>query len=309
MIGLCCQFLEETTSPRGRVGHNNIFDEKSLQFGRYNQGKYSKDDIQNVWRHNVTKLKEIVPKIFQTGIKSLRISSNLFPLHDKENALLANDTSIKDGLLEVGSFVKENNMRVSCHPSQFVVLSSVKQDVVSNSVEILKHHAWIFDTMGLDSSVKYPINIHGGTKGKIKELIDVTKELPNNIKSRLTFENDEKCYNVKDLEEVWKETGVPITYDFHHATFNDAGITVDESIKIVFDSWGGIKPIMHLSNTEPEFMNSGSYVDKRKHSFYTHYVPGQLKELLNSDSCDCDWEFKGKNLAIFKAVNDFDLKL
>ena len=95
----------------------------------------------------------------------------------------------------------------------------------------------------------------------------------------------------------------------HHDSFNDSNLNTDQKLKLIFESWGKVKPLMHLSNTEPEFQQSGSFTDKRKHSFYTHYIPGQLKEMLNSNQCYCNWEFKRKNLAIFKAVEDFNLNL
>jgi len=59
-------------------------------------------------------------------------------------------------------------MRVTTHPSQFVVLSSLNPNVIKNSIEQLKHHAWIFDKMGLDESPYYLINIHGAGVTKKK---------------------------------------------------------------------------------------------------------------------------------------------
>jgi UV DNA damage endonuclease len=309
MIGLCCQFLEESISPRGKVSHKNIIEENVLQYNRFLQNKYSNEQVIATWEKNIKTLNNVLPKIFNLGIKSFRLSSNYFPLYDQLGDSLINNNSIKQTLSSIGDFVIKNKMRVSCHPSQFVVLSSKSEAVIQNSISNLTHHAWMLDCMGLDLSPYYSINIHGGVKGEIKTLIDKTNQLPNNVKSRLTFENDERCFNVQNLFDIYKDTGVPITFDWHHDSFNDSNLNTDQKLKLIFESWGKVKPLMHLSNTEPEFQQSGSFTDKRKHSFYTHYIPDQLKEILNSNQCDCDWEFKGKNLAIFKAVEDFNLNL
>ena len=309
MIGLCCQFLEQSISPRGKVSYKNIIEENVLQYNRFLQKKYADEQIIATWEKNIKTLEQTLPKIFNLGIKSFRLSSNYFPLHDKMGDALEKNNKIKSILANIGSFIIKNNMRVSCHPSQFVVLSSKSEDVIQNSISNLTHHAWMLDSMGLDLSPYYSINIHGGVRGETKTLVDKTNQLPNNIKSRLTFENDERSFNVQQLHEVYKETGVPITFDWHHDTFNDSNLSIDQKLNLITESWGKIKPLMHLSNTEPEFAESGSFTDKRKHSFYTHYIPGPLKEMLNSNQCDCDWEFKGKNLAIFKAAEDFNLSI
>jgi UV DNA damage endonuclease len=120
-------------------------------------------------------------------------------------------------------------MRVTTYPSQFVVLSSLNPNVIKNSIKQLKHHAWIFDKMGLDESPYYSINIHGGVRDK-KILCSSINELPDNIRKRLTLENDELSYNVKDLFEIYKSTNIPICFDSHHHPFNDASLSGEDAM-------------------------------------------------------------------------------
>jgi UV DNA damage endonuclease len=301
--------MEEKTSKRGKVTLENAFEEKSLQFGRFKDKRYSKSDILSTWTHNLSKIEEMIPKILSLGIKSIRLSSNIFPLAEEMGDELSNNQPIMDKLQKIGSFVKGSGIRISCHPSQFVVLSSKNPNVILNSIKNLAHHAWVFDSMGLDCSPYYSINIHGGVKGEFNSLIEQTINLPENIKGRLTFENDERAFSVQDLYYVFQKTGVPVVYDWHHHAFNDGNLHANEASSLAISTWSGYKPNMHLSNSEPEFNDAGSFTEKRKHSFYTHHVPEELKSLLNKDEVDCDWEFKGKNLAIFKAVEQFNLKL
>jgi UV DNA damage endonuclease len=188
------------------------------------------------------------------------------------------------------------------------VLSSKNPNVIEKARKSLAHHAWVMDCMNLPQTPYYSINIHGGVKGESKTLIEQVKSLPNNIKNRLTFENDERAYNVQDLYQVYQETGIPICLDTHHASFNDSGIEVDKALDLAISTWGDCKPLTHLSNTEPELIN-GSFTDRRKHSQYVHYIPSYQQMLNDSGKIDIDFEFKMKQLAIFKAVEDFNIKL
>jgi UV DNA damage repair endonuclease len=128
------------------------------------------------------------------------------------------------------------------------------------------------------------------------------------VKNRLTLENDESYYSIVDLYKVFEETGVPICWDSHHHSFNDGGISNEESLQKCIKSWNSIKPLTHLSNTDPTLVN-GSFTDRRKHSNYVHYIPDCQFQANNNDEIDIEMEFKMKNIALMKASKDFKLKL
>ena len=308
MIGLCCQYIELKTNRNGKSEFVNIIDEKGLQFGQFNKGKYSKSQIHSVWENNANELLKIIKRCYSEGIHSFRVSSNIFPLYDLLQDDLKQSSSIKNILSEVGSFALANKMRLTTHPDQFVVISSNKEDIIDKSIKMLDHHAWVFDQMNLPETPYYAINIHGGTKGNSSILINAIKRLNPNTKNRLTLENDERSYNVKDLYEVYEETGVPIVFDSHHHTFNDSNLSLEDAFILSKKTWGSIKPLTHLSNTDPSLVD-GSFTDKRKHSGYVHYIPEFQLKANNNDEIDIDFEFKMKNIAINKAIKDFGIKL
>ena len=94
MIGLCCQFLEQSISPRGKVSYKNIIEENVLQYNRFLQKKYADEQIIATWEKNIKTLEQTLPKIFNLGIKSFRLSSNYFPLHDKMGDALEKNNKI-----------------------------------------------------------------------------------------------------------------------------------------------------------------------------------------------------------------------
>jgi UV DNA damage endonuclease len=308
MIGLCCQYLEPILKKNGSTEYKNIANEAGLQYGQYLKGRYSENTIEETWISNCRNLYSLIQRVHNNGIKLFRFSSSLLPLYDCVPHLLEQSSGTKKYLKLIGDFVISNNMRLTTHPDQFVVISSNNPSVIDKSVKMLAYHAWIMDQMGLAHTPFYSINIHGGTKGNSKILINEINKLPINIKSRLTLENDERAFNIKELYQVFQDTGVPICWDSHHHSFNDAGISNEEALEICKKSWVNIKPLTHLSNTEPELVN-GAFSDRRKHSGYMHYIPECQLTGNNSNELDIEFEFKMKNLAIFKAIKEYNIQL
>lgn len=307
-LGLCCQFMEPVVKSSG-IQYINTVGEKTLQLGRFKANSYSKDLILKVYKDNLDGLFKTLKKIKGIGFKSFRISSNLLPLYDKIDESILYDDGVSAKLNDIGEYIKASNIRVSFHPDQWCVLASEKENVIENSIVSLKHHASLFDRMNLPVNRFFSINIHGSPKDKSSKLIEVINTLPDNVKNRLSLENDERAYSVKKLHEIFKETGVAICGDLHHHSFNTDGLSAKDALSLAISTWGTIKPNTHLSNSEPEFLTKGSFTEKRKHSKYYHSIPDFLIKLNNDGSIDIDMECKMKNIAILKAVQDFGIVL
>ena len=309
MLGVCCHWLQEKSHPRsGKIDLVNVMNERTLQLGRYRSGKYSEQQIKATYVNNVTNLLSMLPQIVKQGIKLFRISSAMFPLSDQVDRTLWDNDEIKSVLKKAGNFIKLHGMRVSTHPGQFCVLSSDSDKVVENAFKELNIHAWMFDSMGLDQTPQYAINIHGGKADRNSRLIDQILSLPISARGRLTLENDESAYSVIDLLAIYEKTNVPIVWDSHHHTFNDGGLSMEDAINITRQTWGNIKPLQHISNTEPHLSN-GSFIDRRKHSEMIHYVPPLQLNALRDDIIDVEVEAKLKNISVFKMAKDFAIPL
>jgi len=147
-IGVCCHWLEEKTKPRsGKTELVNIFDERTLQLGRYRQGKYSPELIKNTYVHNVKRLAEMLPFMHKQGVQLFRISSAMFPLADQVDKTLWNNPDVEKYLSIAGDYIKKNGIRVTTHPGQFCVLSSDSEEVVAKAFVELGIHGWMFDMM------------------------------------------------------------------------------------------------------------------------------------------------------------------
>ena len=304
-IGLVCQYLEPIIKRSGNIEYKNISGEKTLQYKQYLKNLYSKEHIEEVWYSNCINLLSLIKRIYKEGYRVFRISSSLFPLYDLEQNLLHNSKA-KFLLKDIGDYVKSNNIRITTHPDQFVLLSSNREEVNNKSILMLEHYGWVFDCMELPKSNYYCINIHGGTKGNSNILISNISKLSDSVKSRLTLENDERSYNVKQLYKVYLETGIPIVFDSHHHSFNAENLSTEDALNLSFQTWNKIKPMTHLSNSN---IINGSFADRRKHSDYVYSIPECQKLLNNENKIDIDFEFKMKNFAIKKAVKDLGVIL
>jgi UV DNA damage endonuclease len=305
-VSLCCQYLIPRKKRDGTTIYENIIDEKSLQLGQYKAGKYSEERIRDTYRHNVDEHIKIIPTLVKDNIRSFRISSSLLPLFEFAGSIARTDQVLISKLGILGSLFRENDIRVTTHPGQFTVLSSDRDEVVKNSIKELEYHAWMFDMMGLSETAYNAINIHGGKADRSERLIEVIKTLPANVKNRLTLENDEKCYNVKQLIQIHEKCGVPIVLDSHHYNFNSSDLVYDDAHIATMGTWGKIKPLQHLSNTEPG-MENGSFNERRSHSNFIHYINQHQLNALRNDTIDVDLEAKMKNISLLKFREEYGI--
>lgn len=307
-LSVCCQWLEPRTKRNGEVIFENSIKEKMLQLGAYNNGKYDDNRIISTYHNNVDQLTNVVQKLIVNDIKSFRVSSNILPLFDKIGDYAKRDELLLFKFKKLGRMFLDNGIRVTTHPGQFTVISSDSDEVIQNAVKELTYHAWMFDAMGLPQSPHYAINIHGGKRDRADRAVQTIECLPDSVRARLTLENDERCYNVRQLLRVSEKTSVPIVWDSHHHVFNDSGMTMKEAMEESMKTWGDVKPLQHISNTTPG-LESGSFNERRKHSYNIHYIPDVQREVMEGDVVDVDVEAKGKNLAVLKMRSDFNLKV
>jgi UV DNA damage endonuclease len=303
-LGVCCQWL--SLDSKGKQFNKTL--EKTLQKGRFLERKYTAEYIESVYISNVQGQIDVVQQLAESGISVWRLSSNLLPLFVFCKQIALDSQVLSEKLTELGRIYKQNKIRVSTHPGQYTVLSSDSSSVVKNSIAELEYHAWVFDRLGLDKTHKYPINIHGGKKERSEALTSVINSLPENVKSRLTLENDERCYSVAQLLEISSKTGTPIVFDSHHHSFNEGGLSCEDAINLCNKTWKAAKPLQHISNSEPGTESLG-FSERRKHSQYIHYVPAaQLVHLLSND-VDAEVEAKAKNFAVLKMSKDFGVPI
>jgi UV DNA damage endonuclease len=209
--------------------------------------------LRELYADNLKRLDKAIDFCYANNIKLYRMTSALFPFADTDLGEIVL-TSMSEEVRRVGDRAIDLNIRLVLHPDQFVVLSSDKPDVVKNSIKILATHALIMDMLGQPRSPWALMNIHGGKSDRASQLTSVIRDLPQSIRSRLTFENDEYAYSTSELLEVCLDTAVPLVFDAHHhvihehlETYNDPNVA--EMLAAAKTTWPVPEwQLVHISN-------------------------------------------------------------
>lgn len=209
--------------------------------------------LRSIYAQNIAILRKAVEYCLANDINLYRMTSALFPFSDEAFGASVLD-EFADELAEIGANATERGLRLVLHPDQFVVLSSDSETVVGNSVKILKMHARTMDLLKQPRSEWAAINIHGGKSNRADKLVRVIEKLPDEIRSRITFENDEYAYSSSEILEVCRRAGVPMIFDAHHHICHEKledynHPSVEETFWAARETWANPEnQMVHISN-------------------------------------------------------------
>ena len=252
---------------------------------------------------NCKDLLHIIKWNHDNGFNFFRITSNLFPwCSEYKLSDMPDYNEICDVLSEAGSYATTNDIRITCHPGPFNVLTSPHEHVVENCIKDLTTHGEVFDLMNLSRTPYNKINIHiGGAYGdkvsSMERFCENFHRLPDSVKSRLTVENGDKAtmYSVKDLYEgVYCKIGIPIVFDYHHHRFCNGGLSEEDALEVAISTWNNIVPVVHYS----ESRNIEQEDNKIRPQAHSDYVYDYINTYNNR--VDIMVEAKAKELAVLK---------
>ncbi|MFD0696868.1 UV DNA damage repair endonuclease UvsE [Paenibacillus sp. GCM10027628] len=245
-----------------------------------------------------------------------RFSSKLIPLIGHE---LLKDwdpiPTLAAEFQEVGTYAKQNGMRVSFHPDHFTVLSTPKKDVLQKSIEDLERHSAMLNAMGL--GMEAMCNIHvGGTYGDkdkaAKRFVHNFMELRPEIQQRITLENDDKTFTALETLELAERVSAPMVLDIHHHMVNNSGEDAAELWPRIMGTWkrtegnilnesaASLPPKIHVSSPKSE-------KDPRSHADYVEvgHLFAFLKQIAPiTPRLDIMIEAKMKDDALFRLMDD-----
>lgn len=280
---------------------------KTLTFTRYAKlpKKERMDTLKKVTAQNLNHTKRILYYNIAHEIELYRFSSGLVPLATHPEVMWDFITPFKKDWKELGQLIKKFQIRPSFHPNQFTLFTSTRDEVTDNAVKDMEYHYKMLEAMnGLEKGV---INIHiGGAYGdKATSLIrfhENLKKLPDNVKSKMTLENDDKTYNVEETLLVCEKENVPMVLDYHHYMANKGEVALEEYLPRIFDTWKQreLVPKVHISSpkTDKEYRSHADFVSLE---FVLPFL--KMAKELNRDF-DIMIEAKQKNLAMQRLVEE-----
>jgi len=201
---------------------------------------YSEKRLRRTVQNNLDCLAKILRYNVKNGLLFFRISSDIVPFASHPVCTFDWVGHFGKELKRIGRFIRKNNMRISMHPDQFVLINALKEDVVDRSVKELEYHRAVLDEMNLDYTAKIQIHVGGvyGDKGEaIQRFVDRYHTLSPSLKRRLIVENDDRLFSLKDCLSLHRKIGIPLLFDsFHHQCLNN-GETVGQGLAMAAETW------------------------------------------------------------------------
>ena len=122
---------------------------------------YSQEKLKEIVKSNLYCLMKILNYNLEKNIYFFRITSDLIPFASHPIMDFDWHNYFKPDFLQIGEFIKKNDMRITMHPGQYTVLNSINQNVYQNSILDLDYHVSVLDLMELNTSAKVQIHIGG----------------------------------------------------------------------------------------------------------------------------------------------------
>ena len=168
---------------------------------------------------NLDALESILRWNREHGIQVFRLTSNLIPFASHPANTLAWWDEFDERFERLGELLAESGARVSTHPGQYTVLSSVVPAVVEAALAELQYHDRMLTALGLDASHKIVLHVGSGAADRDAartRFASGFERLGNGARSRLVLENDER-WPLAEVLELAEPLGVPVVFDnFHH---------------------------------------------------------------------------------------------
>ena len=290
-LGLCCIFRKAPIKFRRTTARYLLSLSKAKR----------EEHLASICMHNADALYQALQFCASNGIGAFRINSQILPVKTHPDAgydpgKLPGGDRIIARFKQCGAFARENGLRTTFHPDQFLVLSSTDADVVKRSIADLAYHAMVAGWVAADV-----INIHGGgaygdKKRALRRLAGVIQGLDRAIGSRLTLENDDRVYTPADLLPVSMETGVPLVYDVHHHRCLPDGSSVEQTTQAALATWNR-EPLFHLSSP----LNGWKKAPCRPHHDFID--PRDFPDCWRDLDLTVEVEAKAKELAVLRLRN------
>lgn len=288
-FGLCCLFKQKNISFRTTTAKALLALKRDEQLLK----------LSGICHDNARNLLSAVHACHDLGIGAFRIMSPLFPrmTHPEVgyalDALPSHD-ALRHLLGAVRAFARQHDIRLSFHPDQFVVLSSPHPAVVASSIRELEYQAFLAEEVGADVINIHAGGVYGDKQSALTRFHQVFNDLSESVRTRLTLENDDQSYTVRDLLPTCTRLSIPLVYDVHHHRCNPDGLSIEEATHLTAETWqpSNREQYCHLSSPR----NGWSSADPKPHADYID--PLDLPAFWTGRDITVDIEAKAKELAV-----------
>jgi UV DNA damage endonuclease len=267
---------------------------------------------------SIEMLHGILDYLRDSGIRMYRISSDFVPYatHPDLPQFHGQLEAHAGELGRLGAYASRLDIRLSLHPSQYIVLNARDDEVARKSMLDLDVQARLLDAMGQGPEAVVVLHVggvYGDREAALERFVTNFERLSEPARRRLVIENDEFSFTVQDCLWIHQRTGTPVVIDHQHHRLNRGGMGVVEAARAALASWpAGVTPKMHFSSPrlDGREVKRGKSVKLeapllRQHADYVDpWTFADFLAELQDLAFDVMVEAKAKDLAVLKLRDD-----
>ena len=328
-IGFACKWAE--INKKGEISSTEGLNTGGTTYAwaKRNTRNTVEDKLIEVAKKNIRNTHALVKKVAELPpeLRMLRITSDMlsfYTMDEYKDFWTRQDVqnSLERWFAPIGETARANDVRISFHPDQFVVLASDREEVVNKSIDEFEYHVDMARWMGYGNNFQdIKINVHISGRQGPEGIKRVMSRLSPEARNSITIENDEMTWGIEHSLELADTCALVLDIHHHWVKTGEYIENTDDRIKRIIDSWRGTRPVIHYSvsredllqehcrDTRPDLntlLESGHNKQKiRAHSDYYWNRAVNDWAMTHNDWADMMCESKAKNLASFTLYDTY----
>ncbi|WP_129790796.1 UV DNA damage repair endonuclease UvsE [Sphingosinicella sp. CPCC 101087] len=202
---------------------------------------------------------QILDYLHRIGIDMYRLSSDLAPYATHPDMPQFHDMVAQSDaeLAAFGRKARQYDIRLSFHPSQYVLLNSPDPKLTTKSIWDFSSQAEMLDRMGMGDDavlVTHVGGVYGDREASRARWIRGWEQCPDHVKRRLVLENDDIRFSAADVLWIQERTGVRLVFDYQHFwCLNPERLELRPTLERFLATWTeGVRPKIHFSSPRTE---------------------------------------------------------
>ena len=156
-----------------------------------------------------------------------------------------------------GAKARIYDIRLSFHPSQYVLLNAPNPELTRKSIWDLSSQAEMLDRMEQDDEavmITHVGGVYDDHDASRARWIAGWEQCPEHVRRRLVLENDDIRFSAADVLWIHERTGVRCVFDYQHFwCLNPERLDMRETLERFVATWpAGVRPKIHFSSPRTE---------------------------------------------------------
>lgn len=156
-----------------------------------------------------------------------------------------------------GRKARDYDIRLSFHPSQYILLNAPNPELTKKSIWDLASQAEMLDRMELNDEavmITHVGGVYDDHEASRARWIEGWNQCPEHVQRRLVLENDDIRFSAADVLWIHERTGVRCVFDYQHFwCLNPERADLRQTLEAFMRTWpAGVRPKIHFSSPRTE---------------------------------------------------------